>query len=65
MADDSYETRVKEALAVLTDQSRHTFRRAGTGPLIEHLGCILSGRKGAWWPHGDVQPEMNKPQGAT
>lgn len=59
---DSYESRVKEALSVLADQSRHTFRYAGTGPLIEHLGCILAGLKGSWWPdRNGGEPELNPP----
>lgn len=43
-------SRVQEALSRLESEARGCFRSSARGQLIEALGCILTGRKGSWWP---------------
>jgi hypothetical protein len=46
------QTRIEEALDRLQSEARGCFRGSAQGQLIEALGCILTGRKGSWWPEG-------------
>lgn len=52
MADDTWESRVRETLDYLRQKAQHTFRSSAEGQTIEGAACRLS-RRSSWWPNAN------------